>query len=410
MADPPVLEVSGVSKHMTREPRRGLRYAVADVRRDLIPRRDRSLHRELREGEVAVVDDVSFELRRGESLALIGANGAGKTTLLKLIFGLLKPSRGKVVAHGRVGALIELGTGFDPVLTGRENIALNGAMVGLSPARLRSAVDQIVEFADLGELIDAPVRTYSSGTAARLAFAVAALLEPDVLLVDEVLAVGDVEFQRKCLAHMQRFIGEGGALILVSHNTPEILAMCDRGMLLESGRSVLAGATNEVLSRYFERSLRASRSARPALGALEPADGVVVVGVDVTGQGGEVPVTGEPAEVRLTYSASTAREVLWGFTVLSGDEWTALIGANNLSSLPLRPGSGTLQCTLPRLPLLTGRYGVRATIVDASTRRPLARYGYQEPPAAFYVTAPATAAHNGLAAEGHLMTVDVDWN
>jgi lipopolysaccharide transport system ATP-binding protein len=280
MADHPVLEVTRASKHMTREPRRALRYAVADVRRDLAPRRDRPL-RELRTGEIAVVDDVTFELRRGESLALIGANGAGKTTLLKLIFGLLKPSRGKIVTRGRVGALIELGTGFDPVLTGRENIALNGAMVGLSPARLRTAVEEIVEFADIGEVIDAPVRTYSSGTAARLAFAVAALLAPDVLLVDEVLAVGDIEFQRRCLAHIQRFIGRGGALILVSHDAPEILATCERGMLLESGRCVLTGTAREVLSGYYERSLGASMPARPALTNIEPADGLVVKAVDV---------------------------------------------------------------------------------------------------------------------------------
>ena len=410
IADPRVLALSGVSQHMARDPRRGLRYAAADVRRDLLPRRGRPVDRDLREGEDAVVDDISLELRRGESVALIGANGAGKTTLLKLIFGLLKPSRGEILTRGRVGALIELGTGFDPVLTGRENIALNGAMVGLSPARLRTAVDEIVDFAQLGDVIDTPMRTYSSGTAARLAFAVAALLEPDVLLVDEVLAVGDVEFQRRCVAHIQRFVARGGALILVSHNTPEILATCKRGMLMEPGRCVLAGSVNEVLSLYFERSLGTPMLSGPAHSPAEPADGLVVKAVEVTGPAGGIPVTASPAEVRLTYTSSEPRHVLWGFSVLTGDEWTELIGARSHRSLLLRAGTGTLECTIPLLPLRAGRYGLRATIDDAGTHRPLARYGYEQPPAAFSVAAPATVVHNGLATEGHLVTVDVDWN
>lgn len=407
----PVLEVERVSKYLTRDLRRGLRYAAADIRRDLIPRRGGSSEPPLRPGEVAVVDDLSLELRRGQSLALIGTNGAGKSTLLKLIYGLLKPNRGRIVARGRVGALIELGTGFDPVLTGRENITINGALIGLHPARLRTAVDEIVDFAELRDAIDAPVRTYSSGMVARLAFAVAALLEPDVLLVDEVLAVGDLEFQRRCVDHMRGFLARGGALILVSHNTPQILATCQRGLLLRGGRCAFIGTATEALSRYFELSFASPRLTSRTTGR-DPANvgAVVVDEVQVKSPAGGALVTGEPAEVLVTYRAAAAVEVLWGFSVLTGDLWTQVTGAYNVRPLRLSAGVGTLRCTIPRMPLLTGRYGLTAAIVDPDNLHSLARFGHDEPPMSFSVVAPATLLHNGLVAGRYLTTVDVDWD
>ena len=236
-----VLEVDHLSKRYTRDLRRSLRYAATDIFREVTARSAPPGGRPLRPGEFAAVDEVSFTLERGDSLALIGANGAGKSTLLKLLYGLIKPDGGEVRVHGHVAALIELGTGFDPVLTGRENIAVNAAIVGLPVARLPDVTDEVIAFSELQDSIDAPVRTYSSGMVARLAFAVAAHVEPDVLLIDEVFAVGDNAFQRKCVRHLQSFLERGGSLVLVSHNTFQIQSTCRRGLLLEHGRCTFAG-------------------------------------------------------------------------------------------------------------------------------------------------------------------------
>ena len=201
------------------------------------------------------LDDVSFELREGEALGIIGRNGAGKSTLLKILSRITEPTKGHADISGRVGALLEVGTGFHPELTGRENIALNGAILGMRRAEIERKFDQIVTFAGVGRFIETPVKRYSTGMHARLAFAVAAHLEPDILIVDEVLAVGDAAFQKRCMGKMGDAARSGRTVLFVSHNMAAIESLCSRAILLEGGRCVADGAPSEVISRYLATSL-----------------------------------------------------------------------------------------------------------------------------------------------------------
>jgi lipopolysaccharide transport system ATP-binding protein len=196
--------------------------------------------------------DVSLEVQQGEVLGVVGRNGAGKTTLLKILSRVTEPTEGSAELHGQVGALLEVGTGFHPELTGRENIYLNGGILGMSRSEIRSKFDEIVEFAEIDRFIDTPVKRYSSGMFVRLAFAVAAHLEPEVLIIDEVLAVGDVNFQRKCLGKMEDVAESGRTVLFVSHNTGAIAELCTRAVLLDGGKKVVDGPVEQVLSRYAE--------------------------------------------------------------------------------------------------------------------------------------------------------------
>ena len=208
-------------------------------------------------GEVAeeerfwALKDVSFEVQRGEVVGIIGRNGAGKSTLLKILSRITDPTEGEVEIRGRVASLLEVGTGFHPELTGRENIYLNGAILGMSRAEIARKFDEIVAFAEVEKFLDTPVKRYSSGMYVRLAFAVAAHLEPEILIVDEVLAVGDNEFQAKCIRKMDDISGQGRTILLVSHNMGSINRLCSRALLLDSGRLQIKGDPNKVIGHYY---------------------------------------------------------------------------------------------------------------------------------------------------------------
>jgi lipopolysaccharide transport system ATP-binding protein len=197
------------------------------------------------------LDDVTFDVRQGEVVGVIGRNGAGKTTLLKILSRITEPTRGYADLAGRLGSLLEVGTGFHPELTGRENIFLNGAILGMKRSEVRRKFDEIVEFAEVAKFIDTPVKRYSSGMYVRLAFSVAAHLEPEILIVDEVLAVGDVEFQKRCLGRMDEIGKSGRTVIFVSHNMATVTRLCQRAILLEGGRIVMDGASEEVTTHYL---------------------------------------------------------------------------------------------------------------------------------------------------------------
>jgi lipopolysaccharide transport system ATP-binding protein len=245
--------------HQTRRPEG---YAVL---RDVIARESRNLARKaadfgrgrqiLQGDEVEefwALRDVSFDLRRGEALGVIGRNGAGKSTLLKILSRITEPSRGRVVLRGRVASLLEVGTGFHPELTGRENIYLNGAILGMTRAEIKSKFDEIVAFAEVERFLDTPVKRYSSGMYVRLAFSVAAHLDPEILIVDEVLAVGDVEFQKKSLGKMHSVASkENRTVLFVSHNLRAVESLCSRAILLESGTSIMQGDSRSVVARYL---------------------------------------------------------------------------------------------------------------------------------------------------------------
>jgi lipopolysaccharide transport system ATP-binding protein len=221
---------------------------------------------------ISVLRDVDLEIRRGESLALIGENGAGKSTLLKLITGVLTPSSGSVKVHGEIGALLELGAGFHPEYSGRDNIAMSAALHGLGGAELRRRLPEIIAFADIGDYIDEPVKHYSSGMVVRLGFAVIAALKPDLLVTDEVLAVGDESFQKKCVQWMKDYLAGGGTLILVSHSMYHVQKLCRHACWLQSGAIAMSGDVFEVSQAYLayhERKSAPTRDTNAARGSLE---------------------------------------------------------------------------------------------------------------------------------------------
>ncbi len=245
-----LVKVENVSKKFCRDLKKSLWYGIKDMGTALFT--NHTNHSELRPSEFWAVKNISFELRRGECLGLIGHNGAGKSTLLKILNGLIRPDEGKITMHGRIGALIELGAGFNPILTGRENIYNNGAVLGFSKKEIDAKFDQIVEFSEIGDFIDTPVQNYSSGMKVRLGFAVAAQMEPDVLIIDEVLAVGDMNFKIKCFNKIHDLI-KTTAIIFVSHSMPQVAKIASKAVLLNKGIPITKNnKVSQVIEQYFE--------------------------------------------------------------------------------------------------------------------------------------------------------------
>jgi lipopolysaccharide transport system ATP-binding protein len=255
-----VIRCEGLGKQYRIGANRHGRYVAL---RDVLTERAKSLGRrllgralpaDLPYEEIWALKDVSFEVRRGECVGVIGRNGAGKSTLLKLLSRITEPTTGRIHLRGRVASLLEVGTGFHPELTGRENIYLNGAILGMRRAEIKRKFDEIVAFAEIEKFLDTPVKRYSSGMYMRLAFAVAAHLEPEILVVDEVLAVGDALFQKKCLGKMGDVARAGRTVLFVSHNMPAVARLCTRGVLLEQGQMLVNDSSSEVVALYLSRS------------------------------------------------------------------------------------------------------------------------------------------------------------
>jgi lipopolysaccharide transport system ATP-binding protein len=247
---PTVIRAEGLAKQY----RLGEHQAAYGTLRESLAHAGRRLTgREHRAGaeRVWALRDVTFDVQQGEVLGIVGRNGAGKSTLLKVLTRITSPSAGRVEIRGRVGSLLEVGTGFHPELTGRENIFLNGSILGMKRREIQQKLDEIIEFSGIDRFIDTPVKRYSSGMYVRLAFAVAAHLEPEILLVDEVLAVGDAEFQQRCLGRMEDMSGSGRTVLFVSHNMQAINQLCDRAILLESGSVVADGPASDVVTQYL---------------------------------------------------------------------------------------------------------------------------------------------------------------
>jgi lipopolysaccharide transport system ATP-binding protein len=255
----PAIEVSGLGKkyhlpHIQRERYQALREVIAEgLRRAISLRRERRAKYAAHE-DFWAVRDLDFQVAVGERVGIIGRNGAGKSTLLKLLSRITAPSLGRITLQGRVASLLEVGTGFHPELTGRENIYLNGSILGMSRREIHRKFDEIVAFADIERFLDTPVKRYSSGMYMRLAFSVAAHLEPDILIVDEVLAVGDAEFQRRCIGKMEDVGRQGRTVLFVSHNMGAVSSLCTRAILLEQGRVGFDGPTKDAIDAYTERS------------------------------------------------------------------------------------------------------------------------------------------------------------
>ncbi|MFL5763682.1 MAG: ABC transporter ATP-binding protein [Bacteroidia bacterium] len=242
---------SYVLRHQNTEQYTALRDVIVNGAKSLV--KPRSAARTSKETFWAL-DDLSFEVKQGERLGVIGRNGAGKSTLLKVLSRIVTPTRGRITIDGRVASLLEVGTGFHPELSGRENIFLNGSILGMTRSEIRSKFDEIVAFSEVERFLDTPVKRYSSGMYVRLAFAVAAHLEPEILIVDEVLAVGDAEFQKKCMGKMKDVAGEGRTVIFVSHNMQAVSNLCSTGLLLNKGKTEIHGNVEDCIKRYMTSS------------------------------------------------------------------------------------------------------------------------------------------------------------
>lgn len=312
--------------------------------------------------------EVSFTVSHGEVVGIVGRNGAGKSTLLKVLSSITSPTHGRVVIEGSVASLLEVGTGFHPELTGRENVYLNGTILGLTRRQIDRRFDSIVDFAGVERFLDTPVKRYSSGMRVRLGFAVAAHLEPEVLLIDEVLAVGDSAFQRKCLGKMREVARGGRTVLFVSHNMAAVSALCDRVVLLEDGRVSEVGDTDAVIDRYLRRTLAAGpsnlldREGRSGDGALR------VAGLEMIDEAG-VPIpaarVGQTVAFVLRWTApEPARDVTMAFTLADHlgrrvvTLWTEYTG----QSFAELPAAGAVRCTVPSLPLVAGTYSLSFSI------------------------------------------------
>lgn len=315
-------------------------------------------------GEVFwALKDVSLEIKRGEVVGLIGRNGAGKSTLLKILSRITEPSAGFADIHGRVASLLEVGTGFHGELSGRENIYLNGAILGMKRAEIRSKFDDIVEFADIGPFVDTPVKHYSSGMYVRLAFAVAAHLQPEILLVDEVLAVGDAAFQRKCLGKMGEVAKEGRTIIFVSHNMAAVESLCTGAHLISEGRIVRSGGTGEVIADYLSAVTTLSgvpldqRPDRQGDGRLRFTD-IRIVSDD--GKPTGVVQSGQAVEFSVGYKSSGGDlgDVGMSIDLFAQSGQCMMILNNEMVGVDFSKAAaiGRFKCRVERFPLAAGQY------------------------------------------------------
>jgi len=304
--------------------------------------------------EFWALKDVSFEIKQGDRVGIIGRNGAGKSTLLKLISRITEPTTGKISIKGRVSSLLEVGTGFHPELTGRENIYLNGAILGMSRKEIKRKFDEIVAFAEVDKFLDTPVKRYSSGMYVRLAFAVAAHLEPEILIVDEVLAVGDTAFQKKCLGKMQDVGQEGRTVLFVSHNTDAVKKLCSQGILIVCGEKFFDGDVSKALDLYTEQMYNTMKD------KIELSQyGITINGITLND--GKVILPFEPLVINIEIISSRLFENLAFDLTISNDDYngfifyTSTILHKNVK-VKIKPGKNNFRCVIPKNSLCSDYY------------------------------------------------------
>jgi ABC-type polysaccharide/polyol phosphate transport system ATPase subunit len=321
--------------------------------------------------EVQALRDVSLTVEPGDAVGLVGRNGSGKTTLLRLISGIIKPSSGRLEAGGRIASLLELGAGFHPDFSGRENVYLNGSIHGLSRSKVREAMDEIVAFAELERFIDLPVRTYSSGMYMRLGFSVAAHIQADVLLLDEVFAVGDEQFQRKCFGKIAEFKNRGGTIVFVSHDAQAVERLCDRAVLLRQGVVEFDGETREAIAAYRRLLAADANPDELQAGLREWGTGEArIVSAQLLDDDGDTRTqfaSGEPATVRLVVAAADGVPPPQVSLELRDDGGLVLGAASHDTRSLGWNGDGAereLRFRIGRLPLADGRFHLRVSLVD----------------------------------------------
>ncbi len=348
----------------------------------------RLLRREKHRGRESflALNNVNFEVSNGEALGIIGPNGAGKSTALKLLAGIMRPDAGEIIAHGRKAALIEVGAGFHGDLTGRENIFLNATLLGMTRAEIRKKVDSIVEFAGIARFLDTPVKRYSSGMYARLGFSIAAHVDPDVLLVDEVLSVGDAMFRVRCLERMRQLVRQGTALIFVTHDLEQMRAICGRCVVLEQGKVSFEGHSNAAVAQYLVAMSR-SQIARPA--DLVESDGETAVRIDRfcvrDGFGDDAVCVGPDHFVQIELQLRTVGNVrTYAFELNlrraeGGDNALSFNSARTGRYFTLSEGLHRVTLDVPSLPLGGGQYFWNVRVWDAQTDQSLADTPFQYP-------------------------------
>lgn len=358
----------------------GARQERHDTLRDALTglfRRNGSHSQEVHETELWALRDVSFEVKRGEVVGIIGRNGAGKSTLLKILSRITEPTSGSAQIHGRVGSLLEVGTGFHPELTGRENIFLNGAILGMRRHEIERKFDEIVAFAEMEKFLDTPVKRYSSGMYVRLAFAVAAHLEPEILLVDEVLAVGDVGFQKKCLGKMQGVANEGRTVLFVSHNMEAVVRLCSKVTVIDNGRNsrflMPADAVKQYVSTMSSQGIGAvSATNTNQLRGQNP----ILKNIRLTTSAGEGRVikTGDSLTVTLHLENCERWHAMSAGIVFLNDRQQRIAAFHTQyhSGLTFQGGADLrLVCHIPSLPLVPGTYFIEVVLADKG--RPIER-------------------------------------
>jgi homopolymeric O-antigen transport system ATP-binding protein len=367
--------------HLWKKFRRG---EIHDSLRDLVPALARRMvgrgpnRKSLGEGEFWALKDVSFQLKRGEIVGIVGPNGSGKSTILKIMSRIIRPNSGFVRVNGRLSALIEVAAGFHPDLTGRENVYLNGSILGMKNAEVKQKFDQIVDFSEIEAFIDTPVKRYSSGMYVRLAFSVAAHLEPDVLLVDEVLAVGDVRFQRKCLDRMEELGRRGCTVLLVSHNLPAVIRLCERSILLDRGAMLGDGPSSQVVGSYMNPVLSTTTAREWPDPATAPHGDVAQLrAVRLRMEGGEpsdaVDIR-QPVTIEMEYEVLKSGWVLMPYHHVYNQEGVFLFSAHDLDPQWVcrhRPeGRWVSSVQIPGNLLAEGTHFVSSGILTLDSRPP----------------------------------------
>ena len=397
MQSEPIISVENLSKRyqlgVARQNERytALRDVVAQKARNLFRSRKSAEADEAQAGEFWALRGVSFEVGRGEVVGIIGRNGAGKSTLLKILSRITEPTGGRITLRGRVASLLEVGTGFHPELTGRENIYLNGAILGMHRAEIRAKFEEIVAFAEVERFLDTPVKRYSSGMYVRLAFAVAAHLEPEILIVDEVLAVGDADFQKKCLGKMQQVAqGQGRTVLFVSHNMGAVRALCQHAVLLQSGSLIAMGSSAAIIDQYSKYSKHIAAetedlSRHRRCGTCEATVQRVRTKAATTSDDQRSFLIGEAMQLEISYKVSAPVEGTF-FALIVNAEGTIIISTFQkdtgvVSNLTV---DGKCIVDLPSVELRPGDYTVSVGILD---KKSLAFYEWIDYAAEFEVHA-----------------------
>jgi len=406
------VEVRSVSKKYCRDLKKSLWYGLRDIGKEVTGRIQNA--ERLRAGEFWALRNVSFTLSPGDALGLLGRNGAGKTTLLRVLSGVMRPDMGFARVRGEVTPLIELGAGFSLILTGRENIYVNAAILGVSGKVVDKIIDEIVDFAEIADFIDIPIQSYSEGMKARLGFSVAAHLNPDVMLVDEVLAVGDMGFQRKCIKRISQYVSHGGILVFVSHSMHLIQSVCRRSLVLDGGQVVFDGLTAAAVEHYSRLNEASNVNGSTAISnELTEATPVIIDALSIEAVDATEICPGGSLRLTLMYRALRDIEsATWGFSLWSYDQEVRMatsVAKHDGQLQQLCSGRGMLSCVIRNLPLVPKTYCVKSGIYDSVTGWPIARFGWENSPASFEIKGATNEANSRHRIDNDIVDLDVEW-